>query len=201
MRAYPVPTTGSILSICMDVGQSWQSTYLSGTICRSLTRFLSFSACSRMKWRVLPTLSTHDGALGSSVRTVGWLTGHGTFLRALGCFAAAIAAATQPYRRHRHGAHAYAALGRVLGSLRGRQPDARPVPSSCKIVGCHNSSVSRELKRNLATDANYKPEEAQTLSETRRRSALKANKRNAGVIMWIKERIRHALRILDQGCH
>jgi len=121
------PTTDSILSICMNVGRSWQSTYLSGTICRSLTRFLSFSACSRMKRRVLPTLSAHDGALGSSVRTVGWLTGHGTFLRALGCFAAAIAAATQPYRRHRHGAHAYAALGRVLGSLRGRQPDARPV--------------------------------------------------------------------------
>jgi IS30 family transposase len=61
-----------------------------------------------------------------------------------------------------------------------------------KIVGCHNSSVSRELRRNLATGTDYKPEEAQALSETRRRSALKANKRNAGVIMWIKERIRHA---------
>ena len=57
-----------------------------------------------------------------------------------------------------------------------------------KIVGCHNSSVSRELRRNLATDAHYKPEEAQALSDTRRRSALKANKRNAGVIMWIVQR-------------
>jgi IS30 family transposase len=60
------------------------------------------------------------------------------------------------------------------------------------MVGCHNSSVSRELRRNLAVDADYKPEEAQALSDARRRSALKANKRNAGVIMWIKERIRHA---------
>jgi IS30 family transposase len=61
-----------------------------------------------------------------------------------------------------------------------------------KIVGCHNNSVSRELRRNLTTDADYKPEEAQALSNIRRRSAIKTNKRNAGVIMWIKERIRHA---------
>jgi hypothetical protein len=30
-----------------------------------------------------------------------------------------------------------------------------------KIVGYHNSSVSREVRRNLATDADYKPEKAQ----------------------------------------
>ena len=61
-----------------------------------------------------------------------------------------------------------------------------------KIVGCHNSSVSRELRRNLVADEGYKPEEAQALSDVRRRSALKAAKRNPGVIIWIKERLRHA---------
>ena len=50
-----------MLSICANLEQSWLSTYLSETICRSRVRCRSSSACFRTKRRAQPTLSGHDG--------------------------------------------------------------------------------------------------------------------------------------------
>ena len=48
--------------------------------------------------------------------------------------------------------------------------------SIAKEVGCHFSTISRELRRN-ATGANYLPEIAHQLSDHRKKTALKAHKR------------------------
>lgn len=84
-----------MVSICITLEPPWLSTFLSEAICRFRARCRSFSVSSLMKRRVLHILSVLDGAMASFARTAGWLMSHGTFLRALGYFAAVIAAVTQ----------------------------------------------------------------------------------------------------------
>lgn len=59
-------------------------------------------------------------------------------------------------------------------------------------VGCHNSAVSRELRRNRTDEGVYDPAQAQRASDRRRRSADKSDKRNPGVILWIRHLLREA---------
>lgn len=82
-----------------------------------------------------------------------------------------------------------------------------------ELVGVHFSTVSRELKRN-ATSKGYDPRIAQKKSENRKRTASKANKRNARTdhiisesltLGWSPEAISKRLKIEaepdDQLCH
>lgn len=52
------------------------------------------------------------------------------------------------------------------------------------VLGCHSSTISRELKRNSAA-AEYDPGQAQAVSDARRRTALKASKRALCLIRWV----------------
>ena len=56
-------------------------------------------------------------------------------------------------------------------------------------LGIHNSTVSRELRRN-ATDSGYDPEQAQSCSDHRRRTAWKRTKRLPSMIAAVVERLR-----------
>ncbi|MCE9662958.1 IS30 family transposase [Halomonas sp. M5N1S17] len=56
-------------------------------------------------------------------------------------------------------------------------------------LGIHNSTVSRELHRNAAADG-YDPEQAQTLSDDRRRTAWKRTKRLPSMIAAVADRLR-----------
>ncbi|MFC7088207.1 transposase [Halomonas salifodinae] len=53
----------------------------------------------------------------------------------------------------------------------------------------HNSTVSRELRRNAAPDG-YDPEQAQALSDDRRRTAWKRTKRLPCMITTVVDRLR-----------
>nr|WP_280564185.1 hypothetical protein [Chromohalobacter sp. 48-RD10] len=55
--------------------------------------------------------------------------------------------------------------------------------------GIHNSTVSRELRRN-ATDSGYDPERAQSCSDHRRRTAWKRTKRLPSMIAAVVDRLR-----------
>ena len=69
IRLSQTPTTSSMLSTCANVKKSWSSTCSSETICRSLVRFRSSSACFRTRQHVRHTLSARDGATASPVPT------------------------------------------------------------------------------------------------------------------------------------
>ncbi|GAA3898855.1 IS30-like element IS1655 family transposase [Halomonas cibimaris] len=56
-------------------------------------------------------------------------------------------------------------------------------------LGIHNSTVSRELRRN-ATDSGYEPEQAQACSDHRRRTAWKRTKRLPSMIAAVVDRLR-----------
>ncbi|WP_152479084.1 IS30 family transposase [Halomonas sp. THAF12] len=56
-------------------------------------------------------------------------------------------------------------------------------------LGIHNSTVSRELRRN-ATDSGYDPEQAQSCSDHRRRTAWKRTKRLPSMIAAVVDRLR-----------
>jgi len=56
-------------------------------------------------------------------------------------------------------------------------------------LGIHNSTVSRELRRN-ATDSGYDPERAQSCSDHRRRTAWKRTKRLPSLIAAVVDRLR-----------
>ena len=56
-------------------------------------------------------------------------------------------------------------------------------------LGIHNSTVSRELRRN-ATDSGYDPERAQSCSDHRRRTAWKRTKRLPSMIAAVVDRLR-----------
>ncbi|WP_355661575.1 IS30 family transposase [Halomonas salifodinae] len=56
-------------------------------------------------------------------------------------------------------------------------------------LGVHSSTISRELRRN-ATASGYDPEQAQALSDHRRRMAWKPTKRLPGVIAAVVDRLR-----------
>lgn len=71
IRLSHTPTIGSMLSICISLGQSWRSTCLSETICRFRGCFRNSSACFRVKRRALPILSALGGAPDSSALTAG----------------------------------------------------------------------------------------------------------------------------------
>ena len=64
---------------------------------------------------------------GLSVRTVGWLTRHGTFPHALGCFAAVIAAETTSLTAGTVMERTHTPLSVCFWAVPGRQPDARHV--------------------------------------------------------------------------
>ena len=122
---------GSLLSTCITLEQSWRSTHLREATCHYRARCLSSSTSFRMKRRALPILSTHDGTMDSSVRTAGRLTSHGTFPRALGYFAAVIAAVIQ------------ASLPAPLWNARTRRSrcgSGRPTWSPAKRRACRLSS-------------------------------------------------------------
>ncbi|WP_458527445.1 IS30 family transposase [Onishia taeanensis] len=56
-------------------------------------------------------------------------------------------------------------------------------------LGIHNSTVSRELRRN-ASDSGYDPEQAQSCSDHRRRTAWKRTKRLPSMIAAVVDRLR-----------
>ncbi|SFT57633.1 helix-turn-helix domain-containing protein, partial [Halomonas saccharevitans] len=56
-------------------------------------------------------------------------------------------------------------------------------------LGLHGSTISRELRRN-ATSGGYDPEQAQTLSDHRRRTAWKWTKRLPSMIAAVVGRLR-----------
>ncbi|WP_192034467.1 IS30 family transposase [Halomonas sp. YLGW01] len=56
-------------------------------------------------------------------------------------------------------------------------------------LGIHNSTVSRELRRN-ATDSGYDPEQAQSCSDHRRRTSWKWTKRLPSMIAAVVDRLR-----------
>ncbi|MEH6643589.1 IS30 family transposase [Vreelandella glaciei] len=56
-------------------------------------------------------------------------------------------------------------------------------------LGLHSSTISRELRRN-ATSGGYDPEEAQSLSDHRRRTAWKWTKRLPSMIAAVADRLR-----------
>lgn len=58
-----------------------------------------------------------------------------------------------------------------------------------RVLGIHNSTVSRELRRN-AGPSGYAPELAQTLSDYRRRTAFKWTKRLPSMIKAVTGRLR-----------
>ena len=58
-----------------------------------------------------------------------------------------------------------------------------------KELGIHNSTVSRELRRNAASE-DYDPERAQALSDDRRRTAWKCTKRLPSMITAVVDRLR-----------
>ena len=60
-------TTGSILSICANLGRPWLLMYLSEATCRFRVRCRSSSTCFRMRRRALPILNAPDGTTGLSV--------------------------------------------------------------------------------------------------------------------------------------
>ncbi|WP_202884379.1 helix-turn-helix domain-containing protein [Halomonas sp. YLGW01] len=58
-----------------------------------------------------------------------------------------------------------------------------------KELGIHNSTISRELRRNV-TASGYDPEQAQSLSDHRRRTAWKWTKRLPCMIAAVVDRLR-----------
>lgn len=57
------------------------------------------------------------------------------------------------------------------------------------VVGCHSSTISRELRRN-GTSREYQADSAHRTSEQRRRQATKAHKRVHSLIDWVSGLIR-----------
>lgn len=55
------------------------------------------------------------------------------------------------------------------------------------LLGCHNSTISRELRRNRVQG--YEPEMAQHRSNSRRRAAFKRHKRVQWLTNWVSERL------------
>ena len=64
------PTTGSMLSNCVNLGLPWRLTFLSGAIWCFHARCRSFSGCFRTRQHVRHTLSVRDGAMASPVLVV-----------------------------------------------------------------------------------------------------------------------------------
>ena len=58
-----------------------------------------------------------------------------------------------------------------------------------KAIGVHNSTISREIKRN-ALISGYAPEQAQSASDQRRRTAWKVTKRLPSLIRWVTGQLR-----------
>ena len=56
------------------------------------------------------------------------------------------------------------------------------------MLGCHNSTISRELRRNSIRG--YEPERAQHQANTRRRTAFKRHKRVQWLTDWVTERLK-----------
>lgn len=56
------------------------------------------------------------------------------------------------------------------------------------VLGCHNSTISRELRRNSIQG--YEPESAQHQANTRRRAAFKRHKRVPWLTNWISKRLK-----------
>lgn len=56
------------------------------------------------------------------------------------------------------------------------------------VLGCHNSTISRELRRNSIQG--YEPESAQHQANTRRRAAFKHHKRVPWLTNWISKRLK-----------
>jgi len=57
-----------------------------------------------------------------------------------------------------------------------------------KAIGVHNSTISREIKRN-GLKAGYAPEQAQSRSDQRRRTAWKVTKRLPSLIRWVTDQL------------
>ncbi|PAU75354.1 IS30 family transposase, partial [Halovibrio salipaludis] len=58
-----------------------------------------------------------------------------------------------------------------------------------QLVGCSNSTVSREIRRNSSAHG-YCPEQAQRTSANRRQKAHKASKRAWSLMIWVSKRLR-----------
>jgi IS30 family transposase len=58
-----------------------------------------------------------------------------------------------------------------------------------QMLGCHNTTISREIKRNSGAKG-YDPDQAQRHSDQRRASAYKAHKRASSLIHWVSDLIR-----------
>ncbi|MBL1268050.1 MAG: helix-turn-helix domain-containing protein [Halomonas sp.] len=57
-----------------------------------------------------------------------------------------------------------------------------------KVIGVHSSTISREIKRNDLTSG-YAPEQAQSASDQRRRTAWKVTKRLPSLIRWVTDQL------------
>ncbi|WP_088701371.1 IS30 family transposase [Halomonas campaniensis] len=57
-----------------------------------------------------------------------------------------------------------------------------------KAIGVHSSTISREIKRNALTSG-YAPEQAQSASDQRRRTAWKVTKRLPSLIRWVTDQL------------
>jgi len=55
---------------------------------------------------------------------------------------------------------------------------------------CHNSTISRELRRNRGLEG-YDPASAESLSQRRRRTVFKAHKRVPSLVHWIEKQIQY----------
>ncbi|MGP4848226.1 IS30 family transposase [Marinobacter sp. 1Y8] len=61
----------------------------------------------------------------------------------------------------------------------------RSLRQIAQTLGCHSSTISRELKRNSQPDGYY-PEQAQKASDKRRQEADKASKRAVSLVQWVR---------------
>lgn len=139
---HPNPTTGSMLSICADVGRPWLSTCLSEAICRFRARCRSSSVSSLTRRRARLTLSAHDGATGSSVLVAERLAIPivSPIAQPFCDVATASTIATSPPARSWNARTRRSRL--VLGGVPGCQPHTRhirrPVPAATRAVSLRN---------------------------------------------------------------